>query len=140
MINIKKEVLQEMAAPNIVNVSTITGVTTWKAGISTLPGTPSVVVSNAASSGKVIKINSIVAVSVGSTTGVTVKLYTEAAGAGASVAIADTISVPENSSLAVISKETSLYLEEDKSIAVYRQDLGGQTGSIDVVCSYEDIS
>ena len=48
-----------MAAPNIVNVSTITGVTTWKAGISTLPGTPSVVVSNAASSGKVIKINSI---------------------------------------------------------------------------------
>jgi len=129
-----------MAAPNIVNVSTITGVTTWKAGISTLPGTPSVVVSNAASSGKVIKINSIVAVSVGSTTGVTVKLYTEAAGAGASVAIADTISVPENSSLAVISKETSLYLEEDKSIAVYRQDLGGQTGSIDVVCSYEDIS
>ena len=47
-----------MAAPNIVNVSTITGVTTWKAGISTLPGTPSVVVSNAASSGKVIKINS----------------------------------------------------------------------------------
>ena len=129
-----------MAAPNIVNVSTITGVTTWKAGISTLPGTPSVVVSNAASSGKVIKINSLVAVSVGSTTGVTVKLYTEAAGAGASVAIADTISVPENSSLAVISKETSLYLEEDKSIAVYRQDLGGQTGSIDVVCSYEDIS
>ncbi len=129
-----------MAAPNIVNVSTITGVTTWKAGISTLPGTPSVVVSNAASSGKVIKINSIVAVSVGSTTGVTVKLYTEAAGAGASVAIADTISVPENSSLAVISKETSLYLEEDKSIAVYRQDLGGQTGSIDVVCSYENIS
>ena len=129
-----------MAAPNIVNVATITGVTTWKAGISTLPGTPSVVVSNAASSGKVIKINSIVAVSVGSTTGVTVKLYTEAAGAGASVAIADTMSVPENSSLAVISKETSLYLEEDKSIAVYRQDLGGQTGSIDVVCSYEDIS
>ena len=124
-----------MAAPNIVNVSTITGVTTWKAGISTLPGTPSGVVSNAASSGKVIKINSIVAVSVGSTTGVTVKLYTEAAGAGASVAIADTISVPENSSLAVISKETSLYLEEDKSLAVYRQDLGGQTGSIDVVCS-----
>ena len=129
-----------MAAPNIVNVATITGVTTWKAGISTLPGTPSVVVSNAASSGKVIKINSIVAVAVGATTGVTVKLYTEAAGAGASVAIADTMSVPENSSLAVISKETSLYLEEDKSIAVYRQDLGGQTGSIDVVCSYEDIS
>ena len=125
-----------MAAPNIVNVSTITGVTTWKAGISTLPGTPSVVVSNAASSGKVIKINSIVAVAVGATTGVTVKLYTEAAGAGASVAIADTISVPENSSLAVISKETSLYLEEDKSIAVYKQN---NEGDIDVVCSYEDI-
>ena len=133
-----------MAAPNIVNVATITGVTTYIAGVSTqgaLSGAKyqgiSTVVTNAASSGKVIKINSIVAVAVGATTGVTVKLYTEAAGAGASVAIADTMSVPENSSLAVISKETSLYLEEDKSIAVYKQDAAGD---IDVVCSYEDIS
>ena len=47
------------------------------------------------------------------------------------------MSVPENSSLAVISKETSLYLEEDKSIAVYKQN---NEGDIDVVCSYEDIS
>jgi len=126
-----------MAAPNIVNVATISGITTWKAGISTLPGTPSVVVSNAASSGKVIKINSLVAVAVGSTTGVTAKLYTEAAGAGSSVAIAYTMSVPSKSSLAIISKETSLYLEENKSIAVYKQDAAGD---IDVVCSYEDIS
>ncbi len=126
-----------MAAPNIVNVATIAGITTWKAGISTLPGTPDVIASNAASSGKVIKINSLVAVAVGATTGVTVKLYTEAAGGGSSVSIADTMSVPENSSLAVISKETSLYLEENKSIAVYKQDAAGD---IDVVCSYEDIS
>lgn len=126
-----------MAAPNIVNVATISGITTWKAGISTLPGTPSVVISNAASSGKVIKINSLVAVAVGSTTGVTAKLYTEAAGAGSSVAIAYTMSVPSKSSLAIISKETSLYLEENKSIAVYKQDAAGD---IDVVCSYEDIS
>ncbi len=126
-----------MAAPNIVNVATISGITTWKAGISTLPGTPSVVVSNAASSGKVIKINSLVAVAVGSTTGVTAKLYTEAAGAGSSVAIAYTMSVPSKSSLAIISKETSLYLEENKSIAVYKND---NNGDIDVICSYEDIS
>ncbi len=33
-----------MAAPNIVNVATIAGITTWKAGISTLPGTPDVTV------------------------------------------------------------------------------------------------
>jgi len=45
-----------MAAPNIVNVTTITGVTTFVAGIGT-DGAISTIVSNAASSGKVLKIN-----------------------------------------------------------------------------------
>ena len=45
-----------MAAPNIVNVTTITGVTTFKSGIGTA-GAITTVVSNAASSGKVLKIN-----------------------------------------------------------------------------------
>ena len=49
-----------MAAPNIVNVATITGVTTFHAGISTIGGGNGIttVVSNAAASGKVLKINS----------------------------------------------------------------------------------
>ena len=69
-----------MAAPNIVNVTTITGVTTFHAGIAVTTGGKgalgiTTVVSNAASSGKVLKINSLVAASIGSTTGVTLQYF-----------------------------------------------------------------
>ena len=46
-----------MAAPNIVDVATITGITTWKAGINLEAGGVSVIVTNAAASGKVLKVN-----------------------------------------------------------------------------------
>ena len=71
-----------MAAPNIVNVATITGITTFKAGINTEAAGVSVIVTNPASSGKVLKINSLVASGIGATTDVTVKLHNVAAGAG----------------------------------------------------------
>ncbi len=126
-----------MAAPNIVNVATITGITTWKAGINTEGAGVSVIVTNASSSGKVIKINSLVATSIGTTTGVSVKLFDQAAGVGNSVSIATTMSVPTYSSLAVVSKDISLYLQENQSVGVFKQ---ADFGDIDVVCSYEDIS
>ena len=126
-----------MAAPNIVNVATITGITTWKAGINTEAAGVSVIVTNAASSGKVLKVNSLVATSIGTTTGVTTKIFNKAAGVGNSVSLGSTMSVPTYSSLAVISKEMSVYLQEDQSIACFAQ---AGYGVIDVVCSYEDIS
>ena len=131
-----------MAAPNIVNVSTITGITTRIAGISTeiLGAGISTVVTNAASSGKVLKINSLVATAIGDTTGVSVYLYDTASahgGAGSTVSLATTMTVPLYSSLAVIDKSNSIYLEEDTQIGVRAQS---NAGDIDVVCSYEDIS
>ena len=131
-----------MAAPNIVNVATITGITTRIAGISTeiLGAGISTVVTNAASSGKVLKINSLVATSIGDTTGVSVYLYDSASahgGAGSTVSLATTMTVPLYSSLAVIDKSNSIYLEEDTQIGVRAQS---NAGDIDVVCSYEDIS
>ena len=66
-----------MGAPNIVNVATITGISTFIAGINTGGDGVAVaknasgvttIVSNAASSGKVLKINSLVAAGVGDTT------------------------------------------------------------------------
>ena len=126
-----------MAAPNIVDVATITGITTWKAGINTETSGVSVIVTNAASSGKVLKVNSLVATSIGTTTGVTTKIFNKAAGVGNSVSLGSTMSVPTYSSLAVISKEMSVYLQEDQSIACFAQ---AGLGVIDVVCSYEDIS
>jgi hypothetical protein len=48
-----------------------------------------------------------------------------------------TIAVPVNSSLILISKENSFYLEEGRQIGVIAQS---STGTLDVICSYEEIS
>ena len=131
-----------MAAPNIVNVATITGVTTYIAGVSTVGAGNgiSTVVTNAASSGKVIKINCLVATAIGDTSGVTVNHYHSASqftGAAATVSLASTLTVPTFSSLAVIDKTNSIYLQENEQIGVIGQS---NAGTIDVVCSYEEIS
>lgn len=137
-----------MAAPNIVNVTTITGVTTFHAGINTggdgvvitkNPAGVTTIVSNAASSGKVLKINSLIAAGIGATTGVTVDIYDKATATGAAntVSIASTIAVPVFSSVVIIGKENAIYLEEDRSLGVYCQPF---TGSINVVVAYEEIS
>ena len=131
-----------MAAPNIVNVATITGVTTYIAGVSTVGAGNgiSTVVTNAASSGKVVKINCLIATAIGATTGVTVNHYNSASqvtGAGATVSLASTMTVPVLSSLAVIDKTNSIYLQENEQIGVICQS---NAGTIDVVCSYEEIS
>ena len=133
-----------MAAPNIVNVATITGVTTFHAGIAATTGGKgalgvTTVVSNAAASGKVLKINSLTAAAIGSTTGVTLQYFDHVnhASAGSTVSLGTTISVPTFSTLVIISKDNSIYLEENTSLGIFAQPI---TGSIDVVCSYEEIS
>jgi len=124
-----------MAAPNIVNVTTITGKTTYAALTTTLT---TVLLANAASSGKVFKINSIMVANVDGSTAadVTVDINTAAAGSGTSYALANTIAVPADATLSVVDKTNSFYLEEDKSI------LGGASANSDleIVISYEEIN
>ena len=133
-----------MAAPNIVNVTTITGVTTFHAGIAVTTGGRgslgiTTVVSNAASSGKVLKINSLVAAGIAETTGVTLQYFNNInhVSASSTVSIGMTMAVPTFSTLAIITKDNSVYLEENTSLGIFAQPL---TGTIDVVCSYEEIS
>ena len=133
-----------MAAPNIVNVTTITGVTTFHAGIAVTTGGRgslgiTTVVSNAASSGKVLKINSLVAAGIAATTGVTLQYFNNInhVSASSTVSIGMTLSVPTFSTLALITKDNSVYLEENTSLGIFAQP---STGTIDVVCSYEEIS
>lgn len=134
-----------MAAPNIVNVTTITGVTTFHAGIAVTTGGRgslgiTTVVSNAASSGKVLKINSLVAAGIAATTGVTLQYFNNInhVSASSTVSIGMTLSVPTFSTLALITKDNSVYLEENTSLGIFAQANTG--GTIDVVCSYEEIS
>jgi hypothetical protein len=124
-----------MAAPNIVNVATITG----KTNVVDLTSTSATsVVSNAASSGKVIKINSLIVANVDGTnnTEITISLYSAAALGGTATQICSTVTVPADSSLIVIDKSSGIYLEEDKSIGA----TAGAASDLKVICSYEEIS
>ena len=124
-----------MAAPNIVNVSTITGKSFYLA-LSTTSATE--LVSNAASSGKVFKINMIQVANVDGATAcdVTVDYHTAAAIGGTAYSLVSTVSVPADASLIVLDKNTSLYLEEDRSISV----TAGTATDLEVLVSYEEIS
>jgi hypothetical protein len=124
-----------MAAPNIVNVTTIIGKTTVT-NLTTTSATA--VVSNAASSGKVFKINSLIVSNVdgSSAANITISLYSEDDIGGTATEIVSTVSVPADASLVVISKDTSIYLEEDKSIGA----TASAANDLKVVCSYEEIS
>ncbi len=124
-----------MAAPNIVNVTTIIGKTAV-ANLTTTSATE--VVSNAAASGKVFKINTLVVSNIDgpSPANITINLYSEDNIGGTATAIASTISVPQDSSLVVISKDNFVYLEEDRSIGA----IAGTANDLQVVCSYEEIN
>lgn len=124
-----------MAAPNIVNVSTITGKTAKLALTSTSQTT---LVSNAASSNKVFKINMIQVANVDGTNAcdVTVDVHSAAAGGGTAYSLASTISVPADASLVVLDKNTALYLEENTSITA----TAGTASDLEVLVSYEEIS
>ena len=124
-----------MANPNIVNVTTINGLTAANTPAIT---TATTLVSNSASSGQIYKINSLTATNMSgsSAVGCTVSFNNGASGSGTSYPIANTIPVPTNSSLLVIDKSSSIYLPENTSIVVTSSVASG----LSFVCSYEVIS
>ena len=124
-----------MAAPNVVNVATITAKSALVALSSTSQTT---LVSNAASSGKVFKINMIQVANVDGTNAcdVTIDVHSAASGGGTAYSLIATASVPADASLIVLDKNTALYLEEDKSITA----TAGTANDLEVIVSYEEIS
>jgi hypothetical protein len=123
-----------MANPNIVNVTTLTGNTTFLTPANT---TANVLLSNAASSGLVFKVNQIVCANVtGSAANVTVSIDNAAAGAGTDFPIVATVSVPANASLIAVDKTTGFYLMENQSIVV----TSGTSSAISYTISYESIA
>ena len=124
-----------MAAPNVVNVATITAKSALVALSSTSQTT---LVSNAASSGKVFKINMIQVANVDGSNAcdVTVDVHSAAAGGGTAYSLVATASVPADASLIAVDKNTALYLEEDKSITA----TASAANDLEVIVSYEEIS
>lgn len=107
-----------MAAPNIVGLGTIIGITT---ALSPTGTSGEVILSNPANSGSVFKINSIICANNGAAAGgiqVTVKLTQAAAGAGSSTTLATRVGISSGSTLILTDRASSFYLEENKSIVV----------------------
>jgi len=124
-----------MAAPNIVNVTTITG----KSATVNLSSTAATaVLSNAALSGKVFKVNSLVVANVDGSVAadITIGFYSQDDIGGTATEIVSTVSVPADASLVVIDKNSFLYLEEDRSLGA----TAGAANDLKVVVSYEEIS
>lgn len=123
-----------MAAPNIINATTITGKTS---GVSLTTTSATSVLSNAASSGKCLKVNTLnVANTTASAVTVSVSYNTAAAIGGTNFQIVGGVSVPANSTLSVIDKTTQYYLEENSSISA----TANIANALVVTVSYEDIS
>lgn len=123
-----------MAAPNVVNVATITAKTAYITPSNT---SANVLLANSAGSNKVFKINNIVATNVSAGTVLTtVAFNTAAAGSGTSAPIASGISIPSGAALIVTDKSTAFYLEEDRSIVV----TSGTASTVTYVVSYEELS
>lgn len=117
-----------MAAPNIVNVTSIAG----KSAVQTVTTSPTAIVSNSAASGKVLKINALYVSNVDGTNNaeITVDLYRSTT----AYRIANTVIVPADATLDVISK--AIYLEEGDSLRL----TANANSDLEAVCSYEEIS
>ena len=122
-----------MAAPNIVNVSTITGITTGRALTTSLT---TALVINTGSSGKAFKINSIIVANVDGTDAADVSMEFYDSSASFACRIASTVNVPADTTLVLVDKNSSFYLEEGDIIR------GGASANSDLECliSYEEIS
>lgn len=119
-----------MANPNIVNVSDIRGKTNVQAVTTTIAD----LVSNALSSGIVIKINSLIVSNKDALEDRDVSVFLRRG--STDFRIASTISVPLKATLVVISKDTGIYLQEGDTLRIS----GSANNALDVVCSYEEIS
>ena len=123
-----------MANPNIVNVTSIYGNTSYL-----IPSTTSATTWTALTpaSNTVNKIDNIVAANAtGSVATVTVAINSAAAGAGTNYRLVYQVPVPANASIVVADKSTAFYLGEAQSIVV----TVGTASAIELTASYEAIT
>lgn len=118
-----------MANPNLNAISSVYG----KTDVLDVTTTATAITSNAASSGKVLKVNSLVVSNINGSANVDVNvdLYRGTT----AYRLASTVSVPADSSIVVVGKENTLYLMEGDSLRV----TAGSNSNAQAVCSYEEL-
>ena len=119
-----------MAAPNIVNVTSIFG-KTMGAALGTTTTTDILI----CGSNKVLKINSIIVANIDGTNPADVTVYFWDNSASSRYALAYTITVPADATLIVVGKDSPIYLEESDQI-----EAGASAVSdLQIIISYEEI-
>ena len=117
-----------MATPNLINATTINGLT----AVAAVTTTPTSIVTNASSSGKAQRVNSLIVSNVNGTTAATVTV--SILRSSTSYRIAYQMSVPAASSLDLINK--TIYLNEGDAMQIS----ASVNSYLEAVVSYEEIS
>ena len=119
-----------MAAPNIVNVTSIYGKTVCQALDTTLT---TAIVPNNNGSNKLLKLNSIIISNIDGTNAADVTISVH--NGTADFYLAKLVSVPAKSTLIVLGKDAPIYLEENQILR------GGASAAGDLHCivSYEEL-
>lgn len=117
-----------MAAPNIVNVTSIYG----KTAVQAIGTSATAIVTNTAASGKVLKINALYVANVDglNNCNLDVDLYRSTT----AYRLVYTVVVPADAVLDVISK--AFYLEEGDSLRL----TASAASDLEAICSYEEIT
>ena len=118
-----------MAAPNLLGTTTVTG----KTALATLSTVTSNVITNASASGTVDKLNSIVLCNY-TTSAVTANVMINRS--ATAYLLSGNISIPANSTLVLLGKDTSVYLEEGDVL----QANVSTNSSVSISASYELMS
>ena len=119
-----------MAAPNLKTPTTITGKSIGYAVTTTMAAA----LSNATSSGKVLKVNSVYCANVDGTAAADISL--EHYNGTTAYKLANTIAVPADATQVLVTREAPIYLEEGQSLRAQ----ASAAGDLELVISYEDIS
>ena len=119
-----------MAAPNIVNVTSIFGKTV-AAALDTTTTTDILT----CSADKLLKINSIIVANKDGANAATVTVQFYDNGTSTRFLIASTINVPADTTLVVLGKDSPIYLEESDQIEAG----ASANGDLDIIISYEEL-
>jgi len=119
-----------MAAPNIVNVTTITG----SLAVQIVGTSATAIVTNNASSNQVYKINTLTVSNVDASNSatITVDVYRSSV----AYRVVNNVSVPVATSFTPIDKSTVFYLQEGDTLRL----TSNAAGRLEATCSYEVIS
>lgn len=119
-----------MANPNILSTTTVQA---YSEGLAVTTSSQAIV-TNAASSGKVYKVNSLIIANVdgSNSADITVEVFK----GSTSYKLAKTVPVPADATLVIISRDNQVYLNENDNIKL----TASANSDLEAICSWEQIS